>query len=229
MASIAMLWFHNPLTAIQRLSMRSFQHHGHSVTLYTYGDFKAVDGVILADANEFIKEEEIFTAYDSYAAFADIFRYRMLAGTEHIWADADTVCLRPDWNFGEYVLSYQEPNKVSNNVIGYPQDCPLADKLIQEAVFQENKIYDHLGPILVTRLVKELGLKDKVLPEYVFNPIYWRDFRDTYDPSKLDQVLAKCQGSHAVSLSNYMLKYHNLDRENFPAGSAVAYWDKLFK
>ena len=229
MASIAMLWFHNPLTAIQRLSMRSFLHYGHSVTLYTYGEFEAVDGVILADANEFIKEEEIFIAYDSYASFADIFRYRMLAGTEHIWADADTVCLRPDWDFGNYVLSFQEPFKVTNNVIGYPQDSLLAKKLVDEAVYVDNRIYDYLGPVLVTRLVSELGLGAKVLPEQTFNPIYWQNFYDTYDPQKRELVLSQCKNSYAVSLSNYMLKIRNLDRDNFPVGSAVAYWDKLFK
>jgi hypothetical protein len=229
MASIAMLWFHNPMTAIQRLSIRSFLNHGHSVTVFTYGDLKVPKGAILGDANEFMKEQEIFIANGSYAAFADIFRYKMLAASNYIWADADTVCLRPDWDFGDYILTYQEPNKLTNNVLAYPQDCLLAKKLVQEAVFENNRIYDHLGPVLITRLVEELELGNKVLPEYVFNPIHWQDFRDTYDPSKLEQVLAKCQDSHAVSLSNYLLKHHNYDREKLPAGSAVAYWDKLFK
>ena len=229
MADVAMLWFHNPMTAIQRLSIRSFLHHGHSVTIFTYGEIDAPDGVTFRDAGEFIPENEIFLAYDSYAAFSDIFRYKMLANTDYIWVDADTVCLRPDWNFGDYILSFQEPFKVTNNVLGYPQDSLLAKKLVGEAIFEKNRIYDYLGPVLVTKTVAQLGLGDKVLPAETFNPIYWRDFRNTYNPEKLDLVLAKCKDSHAVSLSNYMLKYHNLDRENFPAGSAVAYWDNLFK
>jgi hypothetical protein len=229
MASIAMLWFHNPMTAIQKLSIRSFLSHGHSVTVFIYGDLKVPNGVIIGDANEFIKEEEIFIANGSYAAFSDIFRYKMLAGSNYIWADADTVCLRSDWDFGDYILTYQEPHKLTNNVLAYPQDCLLAKKLVQEAVFENNKIYDYLGPVLITRLVEELGLKNKVLPQETFNPIHWQDFRDTYDPSKLEQVLAKCQNSHAVSLSNYLLKYHKFDRENFPVGSVLAHWDKMFK
>lgn len=229
MADIAMLWFHNPMTAIQRLSIRSFLHHGHSVTLFTYGQIDAPKGVTFRDAGEFIPEDEIFLAYDSYAAFSDIFRYKMLANTDYIWADADTVCLKPDWNFGDYIISLQEPGKLTNNVLSYPQDCQLAQRLVQEAVYVDNRIYDHLGPVLLTRVVSELGLEDKVLPEQTFNPIHWQDFYQTYDPSQCQSVLDKCQNSHAVSLSNYMLKYHNLDRDNFPAGSAVAYWDALFK
>lgn len=229
MAQVAMLWFHNPMTEIQRLSIRSFLHHGHDVILYTYGAIEAPDGVIFKDASEFIPEDEIFLAYESYAAFSDIFRYKMLAKTDYIWVDADTVCLRPDWNFGDYILSLQEPFKVTNNVLSYPQNSQLAKKLVEEAVYVDNKIYDYLGPVLITRLVSELGLGDKVLPEHTFNPIYWQNFYDTYDPAKCDLVLNRCKNSHAVSLSNFMLKFHNVDRDNFPAGSAVAYWDQLFK
>jgi hypothetical protein len=42
-------------------------------------------------------------------------------------------------------------------------------------------------------------------------------------------VLRKVQGSHAVSLSNYLLKYHGFDRDNFPPGSAIALWDETFR
>ena len=217
------------MTGIQRLSIRSFLNHGHSVTIFTYGTIEAPSGVTFRDAGEFIPEDEIFLAYDSYAAFSDIFRYKMLAKTDYIWADADTVCLRADWNFDDYILTFQEPFKVTNNVIGYPQDSLLAKKLVDEAVYVDNRIYDYLGPVLVTRLVSELGLGAKVLPEQTFNPIYWQNFYDTYDPEKRELVLSQCKNSYAVSLSNYMLKIHNLDRDNFPVGSAIAYWDQLFK
>ena len=224
-----MLWFHNPLAGVQRLSIRSFLHHGHDVTIFTYGQLEAPDGVRFADAGEIISEDKIFTSHGSFAAFSDVFRYRLLAQTDFIWADADTVCLRPDWDFDEYLFSFQEPFKVTNNVLGYPQESTLAKSLVDECVYQEGKAYDELGPVLLTRLVSELGLGSYVLPQETFNPLHWTEFAAPFNASICGEVLRRCQGSHAVSLSNYLLKFHNIDRENFPEGSAIALWDETFR
>lgn len=229
MAKIAMLWFDNPMTGVQRLSIRSFLHHGHSVTVFTYGTIEAPDGVQFADAGEILPREAIFKSHDSFAAFSDVFRYNLLASTDFIWADADTVCLRPDWDFDDYVFSYQEPFKVTNNVLGYPKNSSLAQMLKREAVYQEGKSYDDLGPVLLTRAVAELGLGAYVLPQETFNPLHWTQYSATYNEAMTIDVLRKCDGSHAVSLSNYLLKYHNFDRDNFPTGSAIDYWNRLFK
>ena len=229
MANIAMLWFDNPMTGVQRLSIRSFLHHGHSVTIFTYGTIEAPDGVTFRDAGEFVAYEKLFFSHDSYAAFSDIFRYSLLAKEEFIWADADTICLKPDWNFDEYVFSYQEPFKVTNNVLGYPPNSSLAKFLKQEAIYQENQAYDDLGPVLLTRMIAELGLGAYVLPQETFNPLHWTEYAAPYDLAMTEQVLSRCKNSHALSLSNYLLKFYGFDRENFPAGSAIAYWDQLFK
>lgn len=228
-AQVAMLWFDNPMTAIQRLSIRSFLHYGHEVTIFTYGQIDAPAGVNFADAGEIIERGKVFLSHDSFAAFSDVFRYRMLASTDYIWADADTVCLKDNWAFGEYLFAYQEPFKVTNNILGYPKDSNLARKLVEESVYEEGRSYDHLGPVLLTRLVSELGLGAQVLPQETFNPLHWTEYALPYQVDKTEQVLSKCQGAHAVSLSNYLLKYHNFDRENFPQGSAIAYWNELFK
>ena len=229
MAKIAMLWFHNPMTGVQRLSIRSFLHHGHDVTIFTYGAIEAPDGVSFADAGEIISEDKIFKSHDSFAAFSDVFRYRLLAQTDYIWADADTVCLRPDWDFNEYLFSFQEPFKVTNNVLGYPQGSQLAKRLVDECVYQEGKAYDELGPVLLTRLVAELGLGGYVLPSETFNPLHWTHYSAPFNEALTADVFRKCEGSHAVSLSNYLLKYHGFDRDNFPPGSAIALWDETFR
>ena len=229
MAKIAMLWFGNPMTGIQRLSIRSFLNHGHSVTIFTYGTIEAPEGVIFRDAGEFVAEDKLFLSHDSYAAFSDIFRYHLLAKEEFIWADADTICLKPNWNFGDYVFSYQEPFKVTNNVLGYPINSSLASLLKAESLYQENAAYDNLGPVLLTRIIAELGLGAKVLPQETFNPLHWTEYSAPYDAEMTEAVLSKCKDSHAVSLSNYLLKFYNFDRDNFPQGSAIDYWNKAFK
>jgi len=229
MAQVAMLWFHNPMTAIQRLSIRSFLHYGHEVTLFTYGQIEAPKGVKFADANEILSEDQIFKSHDSFAAFSDLFRYRMLAQTDYLWADADTVCLRSDWNFGEYVFAYQEPFKVTNNVLGYPKDSILARKLVDEGQYEQGREYDALGPILLTRIIAELGLGAYVLPQETFNPIHWTEYALPYDVSRMEYALERISGAHAVSLSNYLLKFHGFNREEFPPGSLLEFWNQSFK
>ena len=229
MAKIAMLWVGSPLTGVQRLSMRSFIHHGHRVSLYTYNSLEAPDGVELLDAGEILPKEALFQSHGSFAAFSDVFRYNLLTQSDVIWADADTLCLRDDWNFQEYLFAYQEPYKVTNNILAYPKESLLAQKLKENAIYEQGKAFDELGPKLLTATIAELGLGNYVLPEYTFNPLHWTQYSITYKPEMRDEVLLKCKNSHAVGLSNYLLAYHKFNRDEFPKGSALDYWNELFR
>jgi len=229
MAQVAMLWSGNPMTGVQRLSIRSFLHYGHDVTVFTYGKIDAPKGVKFADAGDILPEDKLFLSHDSYAAFSDVFRYNLLAKEDFIWADADTICLREDWDFSEYLFSFQEPFKVTNNVLGYPKDSTLAKRLVEEAVYEEGKAYDNLGPVLLTRLVSELGLGGYVLPAQTFNPLHWTEYALPFDANKFQYVLERIKGAHALSLSNYLLKFHKINRDEFPTGSAMDFWDQILR
>lgn len=224
-----MLWVGSQLSGVQRLSIRSFLHYGHEVTLFTYGGIEAPDGCQVADANEVLTEDKIFQSHNTFAAFSDVFRYKMLAETDYLWIDADTICLRSDWNFGEYVFGYQEPFKVTNNVLGYPKDSLLAKRLVDEAQYQEGREYDALGPVLLTRIIAELGLGAYVEPEQSFNPIHWTEFALPFNPEKFNYALERIRGAYAVGLANYLLKYHNFNRDKFPEGSLLEFWNQTFK
>ena len=78
-------------------------------------------------------------------------------------------------------------------------------------------------------MIAELGLGDRVLPQKTFNPLHWTEYSAPYDAGMTEEVLSKCKDSHAISLSNYLLKFYGFDRENFPIGSAIAYWNQMFK
>jgi len=228
MANVSMMWVGNPLTEVQRLSMRSFLHHGHDVTLYLYDDRQVPDGVRVADANGIVPESAVFLSHDTFAAFSDLFRYRLLRQTDTIWVDADTLCLRPDWEFGDYIFGLQEPNKVNNSVLGYPSDSSLAHLLKSRAVYQETNVFDALGPILLTSVLDELEMRHLAQPTEVFSPIPWSEFYLMWEPEAMPAVMDTSEESHAVSLWNYMLGFHKYPRDAFPDGSAMAYWSKRF-
>ena len=95
---IQCLWIGNRLSALERLSLSSFLHHGHAVHLYVYGDVaKVPDGVVLRDAAAILPANRIFTYQNrnSYAGFANLFRYKLLCEQGGCWADADMICLAP--------------------------------------------------------------------------------------------------------------------------------------
>jgi hypothetical protein len=228
MAEVSMMWVGNPLTEVQRLCMRSFLHHGHDVILYAYEELDPPAGVTVADANTIVPDRDIFESHQTFAAFADVFRYKLLFDKQAFWVDADTLCLRPDWDFGDYIFGLQELGKVNNNVLGYPKDSSLAQLMKSRSIYQQTNVFDALGPILLTSVLDELEMKHLAQPKEVFSPIAWSEFTMMWDERWTTIVLELCSQSHAVSLWNYMLKYHNFPRNDFSEGSAMAYWKKKF-
>lgn len=223
-----MMWVGNPLTEVQRLSMRSFLHHGFDVVLYAYDELDPPAGVTVRDANAIVPDTDIFASHETFAAFADVFRYRLLQTTETMWMDADTLCLRSDWDFGDYVFGLQEPGKVTNGVLAYPKDSSLAKMMVTRSVYHEGHAFDSLGPILLTSCLHELEMTHLAQPPEVFSPIAWFDFDVMWQPQAMPKVLDDCEESHAVSLWNYMLGFHKYPRNYFPEGSAMAYWASKF-
>src|SRR5262249_6951691 len=81
------LWIGPRLSALERLSLTSFLHHGHDVHLYTYESVEGVpDGVRSFDAREILSEDRIFRhgrgagrdVVGSLGAFSDLFRFKLL-------------------------------------------------------------------------------------------------------------------------------------------------------
>jgi len=228
MAEVSMMWVGNPLTQVQRLSMRSFLHHGHDVILYAYEDLDPPAGVTVRDANTIVSDSDIFLSHNTFAAFSDLFRYRLLSTTEALWVDADTLCLRSDWNFGDYIFGLQEPGKVNTSVLSYPKDSSLALMMTSRSIYRDTNAFDALGPVLLTDCLNELEMTHLAQPMEVFSPIVWSEFSMMWDERWTEKVLEACKDSHAVSLWNYMLGFHKYPRNDFPSGSAMAHWFDQF-
>lgn len=228
MPEVSMMWVGNPLTQVQRLSMRSFLHHGFDVVLYCYDELDTPDGVTVRDANSIVRDADIFESHQTFAAFADLFRYRLLQTSDTLWVDADTLCLRPDWDFGDYIFGRQSKSKVANGVLAYPKESCLAHTMVKRAKYHGSNAFDALGPVLLTEVLEELELDHLAQPERTFSPIDWQDFRLMWQEADRDQVLSTIEGSYAISLWNYQLGYHNYPRNDFPSNTAMAYWEKKF-
>lgn len=102
------LWIGERLSTLERLCLYSFIYHGHKFHLYTYDEVREVpEGVLVKDANRILPRDKIFKYknHDSYAGFADLFRYKMLLENGGYWVDMDMVCLRPFTEQAPYLFS----------------------------------------------------------------------------------------------------------------------------
>src|SRR5262249_17645765 len=94
---IQSLWIGAELSNLERISIQSFLDHGHQYHLYAYQDVANVPaGAVLKDAKDIFPASLTFQYSDrkTYAAFSNVFRYRLLLERGGIWADTDVVSLR---------------------------------------------------------------------------------------------------------------------------------------
>ncbi len=226
------LWVGRPLSKIEWLSLSSFVHHGHEITLFVYDmSLKTPPGVIKKDANEIISNSEIFIVRESYASFSDMFRYKMINITGLTWTDTDNICLKSDWNFGEYLFASQggEENYVTNGLLGAPKESKLILDLVSiSESFDKTKItWSEIGPPLLERVVHKNSLDNYVQPASLFFPIEYRDWGRFWFPDFAEEVMEKISESYTVQIWNSMVglgKYR--DRNDFAPNSAL---DILYK
>ncbi|WP_353572791.1 glycosyltransferase [Candidatus Albibeggiatoa sp. nov. BB20] len=111
---IQSLWIGDALSPMEQLCISSFLKNGHSFHLYTYDTVKNIPkDTIVMDANEIIPRNKIFKykMYDSYAGFANMFRYKLLLEKGGYWVDSDIVCLQPFEQKQAYVLASAKRKK----------------------------------------------------------------------------------------------------------------------
>lgn len=231
MANFGSLWVGRPLSKIEQTCLASFVYHGHSVTLFVYDkDLKVPEGVIKQDANDIIPESMLFKVDNSYGPFADMFRYTMIHKTGLTWTDTDSICLRSDWNFGDYLFGFEEDDRLANGILRMPQDSELIKFLIKNSVkYDKTKIvWSEIGPLLVTKGAKRFDLLKYAQPPEIFYPVHFWQWKKIWDKEYLQEVLNKCQDAHTLQIWNQFLNREGIDKNKLPKGSAIEYFYKKF-
>jgi len=126
---------------------------------------------------------------ETYAAFSDYFRYKLLLMEGGIWADLDVVCLRPFLFAAEYVFSSEhslvtrettvinlgEPitESINSGVIKAPKGAAFLADAWQTCCSKDpsNLFWTEVGPSLMRRLVPQYGLTPYVMRALTFCPI----------------------------------------------------------
>jgi hypothetical protein len=170
------LWVGDRLPIMQQLSIASFLAHGHDYHLYTYTRMdKVPEGTVLKDAREILPESAVFrnAARDTYAAFSDFFRYKLLLDKGGWWADLDMVCLRPFDFADDYVFSSEHElclESTNSGVIKAPKGAQVIafawDTCQQKD--KRNLTWTEVGPDLLGESVERFGLQRHVKPAITF-------------------------------------------------------------
>lgn len=231
MADFGSLWIGNPLSKVEQTALASFIYYGHSFTLFVYDINMVVpNGVVKRDANEIIPESEIFKVQDSYGPFADMFRYTMIKKTGLTWTDTDSICLREDWDFGDYLFGFEEDERLANGILRMPQDSDLIEFLIHNSVrYDKNKIvWSEIGPLLVTKGAKRFGVLRYAQPPEVFYPVHFWQWKKIWLKDYREEVLDKCKDAHTLQIWNQFLNREGINKNKLPKGSAIEYFYNKF-
>lgn len=231
MANFGSLWIGNPLSKVEQTALASFIYYGHSFTLFVYDmDMKVPKGVVKKDANEIIPESEIFKVQNSYGPFADMFRYTMIKKTGLIWTDTDSICLRSDWDFGDYIFGFEEDQRLANGILKMPQESDLINFLIDNSVkYDKSKIvWSEIGPLLVTKGAKKFRVLRYAQPPEVFYPVHFWQWKKIWLKDYTKEVLEKCKEAHTLQIWNQFLNREGIDKNKLPKGSAIEYFYNKF-
>jgi len=215
---ISSLWVGDRLSAMERLSISSFQRCGHEFHLYVYGEVSGIpDGAVVRDGNDILPASMIFmySRQATYAGFSNYFRYKLLLEQGGWWVDLDTVCLKlfdfPD----KYVFS-SEVNEGSPHVncgmLKAPPGSPLMQYLWEECsrIDPKELTWGQCGPQLMSRAVESFSLQSHIQPPDVFCPIPFPEWRRMVEPGI---PWSFGEETRAVHLWNEMWRRHQKDKD----------------
>jgi hypothetical protein len=217
MTIVQSLWIGTALPDLQQLSIRSFLAHGHEYHLYTYGDIEGVpEGTTLRDGTAILPSDSIFCyqrgfGKGSYAAFSNLFRYKLILDRGGWWVDTDVVCLRRLQFDDPFVFATERDTDgtiyCATCIFKCPAGAPILDYCLCVSTSKDRQtlLWAEIGPVLLTDAVKEYGMSAHCAPVEAFNPIHYFDFASVIEP-RFD--MSRLAQSYSVHLWNQMWKTH---------------------
>ena len=230
-AVIQGLWIGDTLSLIEQLSIASFLKNGHAYQLYLYDEVKNVpQGVVLKNANDILPFHQVFKYKDheSYAAFANMFRYKLLLERGGYWADTDIICLKRFDFDGAYVFAEEKVSpdvkRICNNIIKAPAGSEIMQFCYETSAHKnrDQLRWGETGPELLSLAVDQFRRQDDVRPYKTFNPIHWWEWEHLMQGElalrlKMDW---RIRNSYAIHFWNEMWRRNGADKNKaYPLSS----------
>jgi len=237
--TIQSLWVGNRLSLMEQLSLRSFLAQGHTYHLYVYGDIVDVPhGILLKDANTILPASRVFKnkGLDTYAAFSDFFRYRLLLMNGGWWVDTDMICMKPfafpsDYVFSsehEYVPDQPIREMINSGAIKAPKGSLALNYAWETCLSKDPETagWDDFGPTVTAETVNKFSLHNYVQPAVTFCPIPHWDVMTMVAPGGNIDV---SEDTYAIHLWHELWRQAGISGDaQFPATSLYEKLKKLY-
>jgi len=221
-------WWGEPLSRYEWLSLKSFVDFGHDFDLYTFDPHIAVPAQVrVRNAEELAGRDEFFVYEDGFgkgspAAFANVFRYRLLAERGGWWVDTDVVCLTDAIPAYSRFVARQDEDLVNNAVMRFEPRDPVIVRCLERAVEKGRSIrWGEIGPQLLTQVLGELGQTEHIFDSSVCYPIHYNDALALLHPSQSERVAQRLAGSQLLHLWNGMLANAGVRKSYLPPRGSV--------
>jgi len=210
----ATFWHGDALSPYEWMCLKSFRSKHDEVYLVSYDDRVSVpEGVQIINANDVcdskLLDKFIYHGKASLAGFTDHLRYQLIQKYEFCWFDADIICLSSNQSdFDDFIFGFEHELSINNAILKLPRNHGVLLELIRtcEENIGRDLEWGALGPILLTRLLTQSGLREKAQPKEKFYPFGVVNFWQLLLPIYRDKVLTETQHSWSVHLWNELYK-----------------------
>ena len=201
---------------------KSFIDHGHNVDLYTFDPALVVPNrVALRDASTLIEHNQLFTYQNgagkgSPAAFANLFRYLLLATKGGWWIDTDVICLSSEIPKVREFYAWQNESYINAAILYFEPDhtamrrCLARTREIGAAVQ-----WGETGPVLLTSVLADLGATDRAQPASRY-PVPFQQALDVLRPSLAADVCDRTKGAWFLHLWNEIFRRQGIRKYCLP-------------
>jgi hypothetical protein len=221
-------WYGPALTPMHWACLASFVAHGHTLRVFGYEPMRLPKGAVFEDAARILPKTDLFEFQNSFSAFSNIFRYKLLLEQGGWWVDTDVVCLSGDIVDSSHAWARQDEDDINGALLRFPAGDTRLAGILEEAqrIGREIKVWGELGPSMLTRHLAAHAFDDHFGSTREFYPVHWLEPHLLWLPEKRAEVERLCAGAPFVHLWGSMFSYYGIDLAKAPP--AGSWLDALF-
>jgi SAM-dependent methyltransferase len=208
---IRSMWHGSPLSIYENLSLMSYLRVGHEVELYAYEQLDVPVGVRLRDAREVLPESHRFAyetgwAKGSFAAFSNLFRFKLLYEKGGVWVDLDTLCLKPLDTLPQNCAATEgDQGGLNQAVLRFSAHHPVVRAVARALESLGTGVYLGKTAELLTSAINGHPGTCEVLPTHSFYPLQWPEAWLLLDPRERDNCEKRATDSYVLHWWNGVL------------------------
>jgi hypothetical protein len=228
----ANFFWHGQMTQYELFCIESFVHHGFDVNVWSYTPLSSLrfnDAREILDISHLRKYSQ-GNKKANIAAFSDVFRFNLLHQRGGWWFDADCICLKDVNEFEllmhdkKIVAGYEDRNRIGSAVLWFDDkqtSSLFLNELQQRCETNKNtfKAWGHIGPIMVTDVVKKHDLTSDICTPNYFYPVHYHKFSLFFESTKIHEVEKLCSNSYTCHLWDSLFRKYRINKKIIPKGS----------